>query len=370
MAIYKLGQICSYIEGYVNPKISDSDNFSTSGHPWLKVSELKHGGIITNSEYHLSDYAYNEIRNENQIFKKGSIVWSKSGTVGITSILGIDASANRGVLNIIPDEKFILKKYLFYFLIMKKDIFSNKATGAVIQHFYGPNLMAENILLPPLSEQQKIIDIIEPIESLQYKSSIIIEKIKSWKNKLLEVLWTEESEIVSAGDLVEISPIKFIKDRDSSGVKFLNIRNLFSEKTEEFISNEKFEEMKSLGKTVEKGDFVISVRGTLGLMKYSSGNVHYLGSVMTSLKTKEAFKEYNETIFECLKISEWQMNASGSAIPMLNNGDILSTKVKVPKLTNELNDCFKTLIELDIRLNELNVQLSKIIDNILKISMK
>ncbi len=182
MAIYKLGEICTYTEGYVNPPVNDKSNFSKDGLPWLKVSELNNGSYLTESRFSLSNKVVKEIKNENQIFKKGTIVWSKSGSVGITSILGFDATANRGILNIIPDEEMILNKFLFYFLIKNKDRYSELSTGAVLKHFYGPNLMNEIIDLPNLKEQRIIIDIIEPIEELL---TIIEKKIFTIKRLLV-----------------------------------------------------------------------------------------------------------------------------------------------------------------------------------------
>ncbi len=190
MAIYKLKDVCEYIEGYVNPIVGDTSNFvNENGMPWLKVSELKHGSKIYHSKFLLSKKAVSEIKKQNQIFKKGTIVWSKSGSIGITSLLGMDATANRGIINIIP-MKNILNKYLFYYLLSNKDYFSSKGSGGVLKHLYGPKLMEEEIFLPSIDEQQKIIDIIEPHEDLfrKYSNLVSLSSAKNCANTLNKVI--------------------------------------------------------------------------------------------------------------------------------------------------------------------------------------
>jgi|GEM_PF-6090299 len=85
--------------------------------------------------------------------------------------------ANRGILNIKPNDKYIKNKYLFYFLCKNKNIYSSKGTGAVLKHFYGPNLMNEEINLPSIKTQDSVIGIIEPIEKLENNISMQVNKI-------------------------------------------------------------------------------------------------------------------------------------------------------------------------------------------------
>ena len=161
MFIYKLGEVYRYIEGYVNPPINNQKYFGQNIINWMRVKDLKHANFINTTELNLSKEGFDLRKNNKQIFKKGTIVWSKSGTIGNVGILDINVCANHGILNIIPKQK-ILKKYLFYFLIKNKHHFKNLATGAVLRHLYGPNLMEYKINLPYLKIQQQIINIIKP----------------------------------------------------------------------------------------------------------------------------------------------------------------------------------------------------------------
>ena len=98
MAVYKLGDVCSYIEGYTNPSINNKDFFGGNKINWMRVKDLKNGSSINKTELTLSNEGFNLIKNKNQIFKKGTIVWSKSGTVGNVGLLNINVCANRGIL--------------------------------------------------------------------------------------------------------------------------------------------------------------------------------------------------------------------------------------------------------------------------------
>ncbi len=189
MAIYRLGDVATYVEGYVNPQISDPSNFGEGIIGWLKVADLNHGNIVCRTEMTLSNKSFDMIKKSNQIFKKGSIVWSKSGSVGLCSLLGIDVTANRGILNIIPNQN-IENKYLYFCLLKKKDYFSHIATGAVLKHLYGPKLMETMVDVPDIGKQQEIIDIIERDEELflKYSNLVRIDNVENCQKDMKNLI--------------------------------------------------------------------------------------------------------------------------------------------------------------------------------------
>ncbi|MCL8209777.1 hypothetical protein LT318_00338 [Spiroplasma sp. JKS002670] len=229
MFIIKLGKICSYTEGYVNPEISNEKYFSSIGMPWLKVADLIHGSNIYSTKHYLSKLGQSLAKNNTQLFKKETIVWSKSGSIGITSILKIDVMANRGILNIKPNDKYIKNKYLFYFLCKNKNIYSSKGTGAVLKHFYGPNLMNEEINLPSIKTQDSVIGIIERNEKLflKYSNCVRIDNLNNVQTDMKNLIGIIEPIDLIKNNLLIIKK-KIISFINKLQIKKTNERNIFN----------------------------------------------------------------------------------------------------------------------------------------------
>ena len=286
MIINKLSNICSYTEGYVNPEITNENYFSENGMPWLKVADLVHGENIYFTKYHLSPLGESLAKNENQIFKKGTIVWSKSGSIGLTSILQINVMANRGILNIKPNNKYVKNKYLFYFLYKNKNIFSSKGTGIVLKHFYGPNLMNEEINLPNIKMQNQIIDIIEQNETLflKYSNCIRIDTLENVQTDMKNLI-----EIVKPFELYEnkiLNIIKFIEK--SFFFRSFEINNFIKENIN----------WKSAGYTY----------------KYSDKNLHGVYKIFTvkNINNKFKFEKTNITKNNLINIGDVITGLSGT----------------------------------------------------------
>ncbi len=346
MAIYKLGEICKYIEGYTNPLVNDPNNFSKEGLAWLKVSEIKHGETIRSSSFHLSNKSISEIKNDSQIFKKGSIVWSKSGTVGLVSILGIEATANRGILNLMPNEEYIMKKYLFYLLISMKDVFQKDATGAVLKHLYGPELMKYKINVPQIYDQQKIIDIIEPIEILESKTNDLKEKLNAIIKK-----------ITSNNDLPFEKYLSSIKNKplntNQISAKAMSKRN----PTPEII--EHVGTYKTNTFNVEKGTLLINtIRTYLNKFAISPRNLDANGTLAQFVVDKSKETAILSNLLNDEFWNEMQNMSQGTKMPVVKKKDILNFVGKDVKFEIDgIFDLYIKIWEMTNTMNEIKLKL-------------
>jgi type I restriction enzyme, S subunit len=92
-----------------------------------------------------------------------------------------------------PNSKLIDSKYLYYYLLSdegQKEL-SKRATGSTAQGIRQKELMKINVILPTLSEQQKISSILENIDNLMQSSKKILNKLKILKRGLLQRLFTK-----------------------------------------------------------------------------------------------------------------------------------------------------------------------------------
>ena len=124
-------------------------------------------------------------------YRKGEILISASGTIGRTVIYdGQDAYfQDSNIIWIQNDESKVLNKYLYYYY----QIIEWNVEGGTIKRLYNTNLSKTIIAYPPLSEQKRIISILDKFESLVNDLSeglpaeiaAVQEQYEYYRNKLL-----------------------------------------------------------------------------------------------------------------------------------------------------------------------------------------
>ena len=65
-----------------------------------------------------------------------------------------------------PNEKFLLIKYVYYFLLNKQEIIHQKKKGSGVPHVYFADVANFPIPIPPLSEQERIVAILDKFDAL------------------------------------------------------------------------------------------------------------------------------------------------------------------------------------------------------------
>jgi type I restriction enzyme S subunit len=186
------------------PLRAKSNEYYNGNIPWVKSGELK-SNIILKTEEYINEKAIRE--SSSKLVPINSILVALYGaTVGNTAILGIDAATNQAVCFIIPQKGKIESKYIFYLLKSKiNELLSMRVGGAQ------PNISQEIIKnltfpLPPLSEQNKIIEILEQADELRKRKKEVIEKSDKIITSLFYKMFgdpIESKELISLESLIE-----------------------------------------------------------------------------------------------------------------------------------------------------------------------
>jgi type I restriction enzyme S subunit len=135
--------------------------------PWVKSGELKES-IITHTEETLTELAI--AKTNVKIVPIGAILLAMYGaTVGRLAILGINATTNQAVCNIIPDEKIAHPKFIFYALQNKVPDFLNKAVGGAQPNISQGIIRDTEIFLPSLDDQVRIAGILDKADAIRRK---------------------------------------------------------------------------------------------------------------------------------------------------------------------------------------------------------
>ena len=153
----KLGSIGIWNSGATPPK-SNCSYYSSSTIPWLLTGDLT-DSYITNIPNKISELALKE--TSVKVNPTGSILIAMYGaTVGKLGILTFPATTNQACCAC--SKLFQIEKlYLFYFLMAERNNFKFRAEGGAQPNISKIKIINTFIPLPPLSEQQRIVEAIE-----------------------------------------------------------------------------------------------------------------------------------------------------------------------------------------------------------------
>ena len=157
----RFGQIVKLNIGKTPPR-DDSCYWLNAKRNWVSISDMTNYGRIKTTKEQISEEAANFLMRESSPIN--TLLMSFKLTVGRTAILDIEAYHNEAIVSIYPyiDKKFMLRNYLFYTLPILANIGDSKDAikGKTLNSKSLNNLL---IPLPPLNEQQRIVEKIEEL---------------------------------------------------------------------------------------------------------------------------------------------------------------------------------------------------------------
>jgi len=150
-----IGEVATVITG-TTPSKTDLENYGNYL-PFVKPPELKNG-IITNSEDNLSEKGAKLAR----ILPPNSILVSCIGILGKTGINSVPVAFNQQINGVIFPS-IVLPKYGFYYFqtSQSKNWLNSVASATTVSIVNKSKFQKIPFPLPPLSEQQRIVEVIE-----------------------------------------------------------------------------------------------------------------------------------------------------------------------------------------------------------------
>lgn len=118
----------------------------------------------------ISQKIYDEYRKKFSFPKKGDVLLSASGTIGRRVIYNGEPAyfQDSNIIWIDNDESKVLNKFLYYLYAT----IEWKTEGGTIQRLYNDNLKKVKIPVPSLSEQERIVSILDKFDALVNDISI------------------------------------------------------------------------------------------------------------------------------------------------------------------------------------------------------
>jgi type I restriction enzyme S subunit len=171
-----IGEICM-CKRIMKEQTSDNDDI-----PFFKIGTF--GGI---ADAFISRELFEGYKSKYSYAKKGEILISAAGTIGRSVVFdGKDAYfQDSNIVWLANNEKVVTNRYLYYFY----QIADWKTDGGTIKRLYNYNLKNTKIPIPSLSEQQRIVSILDTFEaSIQNLEAQLAQREKQYeyyRNKLL-----------------------------------------------------------------------------------------------------------------------------------------------------------------------------------------
>ena len=376
--VVRLGDLCERITKGTTPTTMGY-KYQSEGISFVKIESIgANGSIIPRMVAFINEEAH--LALERSQLKKNDILFSIAGALGRTAIVDdtiLPANTNQA-LAIIRLQHKAQVKYVYHYLrsdfvtsvIQKINVQTAQANLSLgdMQKFYVP--------LPPLSEQQKIAEILSTVDEKMAVMDEQLAQTQELKKGLMQRLLTkgightaykesplgqipESWEIKSLGELAEKisdgihSTPQYISD---SQYYFINGNNLVDGvirigSNPKCVSEEEFIKHR---KDLNERTVLMSINGTIGNLAFYKGETVVLGKSAAYIKCKQSFNVsflYYLLQSDVVK-SYFHKELTGTTIKNLSLKTIKTALVAVPK-AEEQHQIARILTTVDEKLQVL-----------------
>lgn len=367
-----------YIEnGYAFKKI----DYKKEGIPLVRISNIENGIVNINECIYVNKLEKNE---EKYVIEKGDLLIALSGaTTGKNGVYYLDEIAylNQRIGNIkIKNKEKVLNEYRNYYIALKNEDILNLAYGGAQPNISPKVIEFISIPLPPIKEQQRIVNRIESLFAKLDRAKELIENTLAQfeQNKMailhkaftgeLTVKWRKKNNINEKNFFNKVklkNVIKLISGRDVSvslcNDKSIGIPYILGASN---IKDNKFFIERWIENPVvvsEKNDILLSVKGTIGklyLQKEEKINISRQIMALRALNDLNMHYLYYFLLRECERL---KFEGNG-LIPGISRKDILDLNILLPTLEEqqEIVNILDKLLAKYNKIKNLEQQLEKI----------
>lgn len=183
--LVQIGSVIDIARGGSPRPIKSFLTTSEKGINWIKIGDTIKGSKYIDS---CKEKIIEEGISKSRFVHKGDFLLSNSMSFGRPYILNIDGCIHDGWLVLTDKNELFLKDYLFY--VLSSDFvykqFSDKASGAVVSNLNTDKVRETIIPLPPIEEQQRLVNKIESLFAKLNEIKPIEEELMKIKSKFPE----------------------------------------------------------------------------------------------------------------------------------------------------------------------------------------
>ena len=310
-----VGRIARVIRG-ASPRPKGDSRYYGGNIPRLMVADVTRDGKYVIPKI---DFLTETGAQQSRMMPAGTLTIVCSGTVGIPSILAVDACIHDGFLALAEISDNYDIEYLYYvFSRLQRDFDSVATHGGVFTNLTTSILKEFTILLPPISEQKKIAAILSSVDDAIQATQAVIDQTHRVKQGLLQQLLTrgightrfKQTEIGAIPEEWDVKPLETLsksinngfvgtaaKHYVNDGIPYLMAKNIRDNRIElgqlSYISNGFHKD--NPRSFLETGDLLTVQSGHIGTsatvpLELSGANCHAL--IITKLNNEQINSDF------------------------------------------------------------------------------
>lgn len=350
--------------------LTTSEYLQTGDYFLVTGTDFRNGFINWDKCVFVEKFRYDQ--DPNIQLKINDVLITKDGTIGKIAYINKlikKATLNSGVFVLRTRNTYIDSQFIYYvFMSFYFDKFLNKiSAGSTITHLYQKDFINFNFILPSLSEQKAIAEVLSDtdawIESLEKQ----IEKKRLIKQGAMQKLLTpkEDWEIAKLGNIAKTtrgasprpidSPIWFSEKTSIGWVRISDVT-----KSDKYLKSTA-QSLSELGvknsRFVERNSLIMSICATIGKPIITKINVCiHDGFVMFS--DLQINQDYLYNFLKYIE-KEWARNGQTGSQMNLNTTLINNKYITFPKSLSEQTHIATILSEMDIEIEALEKKINK-----------
>lgn len=318
-------------------------------------TDFKDGKIDWENCVYVDEKRYSQDKNIQ--IKIDDVLVTKDGTIGKIAYvdkLPLPTTLNSGIFVIRPIKNDYLHLFLFYILSSNYFIkFLNKLkAGSTIIHLYQKDFASFNFVVPPISEQQQIIQILSNTDKLIEKLEKIIEKKKNIKQGAMQELLTGKRRLSGFSGKWKIK-------------KLGDVLKVKHGKSQKEISDEhgQYPILATSGKIGMTREFLYDKPSVLIGRKGTIDKPQYMDTPFWTIDTLFYTEIFSGTdpkfILYKFKSINWYSYNEASGVPSLNASTIENIEQPFPPTKEEQSAIAQILSDMDSEIKELETKRNK-----------
>lgn len=338
----KISDVASVYSG-ATPKTAE-DAYWNGEVCWVTPKDLSHldSRFISNSERKITELGLKSCSAS--LIPKNSLVMSSRAPIGYLAINTIPVATNQGCKTMTPKRDLDVN-YLYYYLDKNIDLVKRLGTGSTFAEVGRSAVESVEVLVPALTEQKKIAEILGSVDDEIKKTEEIISATEKLKSGLMRRMFASKGVNIKLGEIASIvrggspRPIEEYITDEPDGLNWLKIGDI--EQGAKYITHTS-QKIKQAGlkKTtmVHSGDFILSNSMSFGrpyIMKIDAC-IHDGWLAFKDVKTNLIDSEF---LYYLLSSELLQKNftavAAGSGVKNLKRESVSNIVVKLPSLDKQ-----------------------------------
>jgi type I restriction enzyme S subunit len=168
---------------------------------WLTPTEItsQDGKVVSDSIRKITDLGFKN--SGAQMLPMDSVILTSRASVGFVALAGKELCTNQGFQSLIP-KPTVLSKFLMFWIQQNRSEFESRSAGSTFKEISKSNVKSIKLLLPPLPEQKRIVDMVNTIDEVISQTELTTSKVQNLRAGLLSDLLSGDHAIPNSYDKV------------------------------------------------------------------------------------------------------------------------------------------------------------------------